>query len=76
MVLQYFPKGTDFAKLTAADVQRFEGLLNNRPRKHSIINYQLSNKVFTKLTAPPTLWICISVSKSIPNVKRGLDIIT
>ena len=40
MVRQYFPKGTDFFKLAAADVQRVEGLLNNRPRKHSIIIYQ------------------------------------
>ena len=51
LVRQYFPKGTDFAKLTAVDVQRVENLLNNRPRK--ALNYHSPNEVFTKLTAPP-----------------------
>ena len=51
LVRQYFPKGTDFAKLTAADVQRVENLLNNRPRK--ALNYHSPNEVFAKLTAPP-----------------------
>ncbi len=51
LVRQYFPKGTDFAKLTAADVQRVEDLLNNRPRK--ALNYHTPNEVFDKLTAPP-----------------------
>ena len=37
LVRQYFPKGTDFAKLTAAEVQRVEDLLNERPRK--ALNY-------------------------------------
>ena len=51
LVRQYFPKGTDFAKLTEADVQRVEDLLNNRPRK--ALNYHSPNEVFDKLTAPP-----------------------
>jgi IS30 family transposase len=51
LVRQYFPKGTDFAKLTAIDVQRVEDLLNNRPRK--ALNYHSPNEVFAKLTAPP-----------------------
>jgi IS30 family transposase len=50
LVRQYFPKGTDFAKLTPADVQRVEDLLNNRPRK--TLNYHSPNEVFAKLTAP------------------------
>jgi IS30 family transposase len=49
LVRQYFPKGTDFAKLTAKDVQRVEDLLNNRPRK--TLNYHSPNEVFDKLTA-------------------------
>ena len=49
LVRQYFPKGTDFAKLTLADVQRVEDLLNNRPRK--TLNYHSPNEVFAKLTA-------------------------
>jgi IS30 family transposase len=51
LVRQYFPKGTDFTKLTAKDVQRVEDLLNNRPRK--ALNYHSPNEVFAKLTAPP-----------------------
>lgn len=51
LVRQYFPKGTDFAKLTTADVQRVEDLLNNRPRK--TLNYHSPNEVFAKLTATP-----------------------
>jgi IS30 family transposase len=47
----YFPKGTDFAKLTAIEVQRVEDLLNNRPRK--ALNYHSTNEVFAKLTDPP-----------------------
>jgi transposase, IS30 family len=48
LVRQYFPKGTDFAKLTDADVQRVEDLLNNRPRK--ALNYHSPNEVFANLT--------------------------
>ena len=48
LVRQYFPKGTDFAKLTAMDVQCVEDLLNNRPRK--ALNYHSPNEVFAKLS--------------------------
>lgn len=51
LVRQYFPKGTDFDKLTVTDVQRVEDLLNNRPRK--ALNYHSPNEVFAKLTASP-----------------------
>ena len=51
LVRQYFPKGTDFATITPADVQRVEDLLNNRPRK--TLNYHSPNEVFAKLTATP-----------------------
>jgi IS30 family transposase len=37
LVRKCLPKGTDFAKLTAADLQRVENLLNNRTRK--ALNY-------------------------------------
>jgi IS30 family transposase len=33
LLRQYFPKGTDLAQLTDAEVQRANNLLNNRPRK-------------------------------------------
>lgn len=33
LIRRYFPKGTDFSKITDAEIMRVEGLLNNRPRK-------------------------------------------
>lgn len=33
LIRQYFPKGSDFSKLTQAQVQAVEDLLNQRPRK-------------------------------------------
>ena len=33
LVRDFLPKGTDFKKLTDADIMRIEFLLNNRPRK-------------------------------------------
>jgi len=33
LVRWYFPKGTDFAKITDEQVAKVESLINNRPRK-------------------------------------------
>ena len=33
LIRRYFPKGTDFAKVSEQEIMRVEGLLNNRPRK-------------------------------------------
>jgi transposase, IS30 family len=33
LIRRYFPKGTDFSKVTDEQIMRVEGLLNNRPRK-------------------------------------------
>jgi IS30 family transposase len=33
LIRRYFPKGTDFSKVTDEEIMRVEGLLNNRPRK-------------------------------------------
>src|SRR5215510_8855478 len=46
LVRQYFPKKSNFAELTDADVQRVEDLLNNRPRKS--LAYRTPNDVFFK----------------------------
>ena len=46
LVRQYFPKGTDFTKLTHADVQEIEDKLNNRPRK--CLQYKTPYEVFVK----------------------------
>lgn len=44
LVRQYFPKKTDFAIITQADVRRVERILNNRPRK--CLDYKTPNQVF------------------------------
>ena len=54
LVRKYLPKGTDISKLTAADLQRVENLLNNRTRK--ALNYHSPNEVFAKLTAPAGIY--------------------
>ncbi len=46
LVRQYFPKGTDFAKLTQAQIQTVEDSLNRRPRK--CLDYKTPYEVFSK----------------------------
>ena len=48
LVRQYFPKKTDFAKLTQRDVDKVEYLLNTRPRK--TLNYMTPLEVFFEAT--------------------------
>ena len=44
LVREFFPKGTNFAKITDKEVQEVEKLLNNRPRKR--LNYCTPEEVF------------------------------
>ena len=44
LIRQYFPKGSDFSKLTPKEVQRVETLLNSRPRK--CLAYQTPHDIF------------------------------
>jgi IS30 family transposase len=46
LVRQYFPKKYEFARITIADLQRVEDLLNDRPRK--TLGYRTPNEVFFK----------------------------
>lgn len=45
LVRQYFPKGTDFARVSAQQIRRVQDLLNGRPRKS--LGYLTPNEVFT-----------------------------
>jgi len=49
LIRRYFPKGTDFNKVTAKQLKYVQDKLNNRPRK--IINYQTPNEIFKLNTA-------------------------
>jgi IS30 family transposase len=46
LVRQYFPKGSDFSKITEGDIQWTMARLNNRPRKR--LNYRTPQRVFFK----------------------------
>lgn len=46
LIRQYFPKGTNFAKIPEAEIKRVEHLLNNRPRK--VLNYKTPQEVFNR----------------------------
>ena len=48
LVRQYFPKKTDFSKLTQQEVKKIEYLLNTRPRKK--LNYRTPLEVFYRHT--------------------------
>ncbi len=49
LIRRYFPKGTDFNKVTAKQLKYVQDKLNNRPRK--IINYKTPNEIFKLNTA-------------------------
>lgn len=44
LIRRYFPKGTDFNKVTAKQLKYIQDKLNNRPRK--IIGYKTPNEIF------------------------------
>jgi IS30 family transposase len=48
LIRQYFPKGTDFSKVTDEEVKYVEWLLNNRPRK--CLGYRTPNEVHRQLS--------------------------
>ncbi len=48
LVRRFFPKGTDFSKVTNKEIQRVEDLLNNRPRKR--LGFRTPLEVFNELT--------------------------
>ena len=47
LIRQYFPKGTDFTKITNAYIKTVQDLLNGRPRK--ILNWKTPFEVFSDL---------------------------
>lgn len=50
LVRQYFPKKSDFSRITTADLQHVAARLNNRPRK--TLGFKTPNEVFFKQRLP------------------------
>jgi IS30 family transposase len=47
LIRQFFPKGTDFSKISRREVKRVETLLNGRPRK--VLNWKTPDEVFKQM---------------------------
>jgi IS30 family transposase len=47
LIRQFFPKGTDFNKVTEKELKRVQELLNDRPRK--VHDFYTPNEVFNKV---------------------------
>jgi IS30 family transposase len=52
LVRDFFPKGTDFSKISESEIYRVQELLNGRPRK--ILNFKKPNEVMTNAVALET----------------------
>nr|DAT42334.1 MAG TPA: RNaseH [Caudoviricetes sp.] len=44
LIRRWFPKGTDFSKVTAAQIAALQDWINNYPRK--VLNWSISNTVY------------------------------
>lgn len=49
LLRQYFPKGTDFSKVSVTEVKRVQDQLNDRPRQ--VLGWKKPNEVFNQLVA-------------------------
>ena len=49
LIRQYFPKGTDFSKVSKREIKKVQQSLNNRPRK--TLNWKTPQETFNKLVA-------------------------
>src|SRR3989338_10739983 len=52
LIRDFFPKGTDFSKISEKKLQEIQDMLNDRPRK--VLNWFTPNEVFTKIVALET----------------------
>jgi IS30 family transposase len=47
LLREFFPKGTDFGKVTDEEVQHAVDLINGRPRK--VLKYRTANEVYREM---------------------------
>ncbi|RYZ89243.1 MAG: IS30 family transposase [Proteobacteria bacterium] len=64
LIRQYFPKGTDFSKVSIEEIKRVEHLLNERPRK--CLGYQTPNEVHRRLSQTVALSFLILTPNLVP----------
>lgn len=49
LIRDFFPRGTDFSKITVIQLKKVQDMLNDRPRK--VLNFYTPQEVFTKTVA-------------------------
>jgi IS30 family transposase len=49
LIRQYFPKGTDFSKVSTREIRRAQRRLNDRPR--AVLDYEKPDEVINRLVA-------------------------
>lgn len=49
LIRDFYPKGTDFSKISSRELKKIENMLNDRPRK--TLNFYTPREVFTKVVA-------------------------
>ena len=52
LIRDFFPKGTNFSKITAVRLKKVQDMLNDRPRK--VLNFYTPREIFTKTVALET----------------------
>jgi len=52
LIRDFFPKGTDFNKVSIKEIKHVQNLLNGRPRK--VLNWRKPEEVFSEIVALAT----------------------
>ena len=52
LIRDFFPRGTDFSKITSVQLKKVQDMLNDRPRK--VLNFYTPREIFTKTVALET----------------------
>jgi IS30 family transposase len=63
LIRQYFPKGTDFTKVSRKEVKKAQDQLNGRPRK--VLDFQTPLEVFEKLINSSDVALETQVSRKV-----------
>ena len=67
IIRRFFPKGTDFGKISSEQIKYVENWINNRPMK--VLNYLTPNEKFAQLSVAIASWIHLKSDVKICNKK-------